>query len=305
MIGSTRAERAQFYGAEAWRMNRDFGIPYFIARGIVTIYRKLKHVVNYCLFPLLVGTTLFIGKSSAYLKIGEPGLRGADYYIVFSERERKICIEEENIDKKKLVVIPHPLRRMQFDDIRAVFEGGKAKEENIITIFSEAVNVDFCIDKRSGKRVPGTAILQNLERLVESLSRRYHDYSIYIKLHPAQKNDFGFIGFTKRLAQKYRNVRIASPEENAIEYIKKSKIIIGGVTTVLFLADLLYPSKKIVSVNFNHSLIGNCYENHPNIFYFNDMRKLENSNLDKSEIKRGYVETADYQHVTDFLEKIL
>jgi len=227
-------------------------------RPFTKIKKHFKHVLS------------FFGRSNFGLIEGNPGMKSANFLIVFSKRDYALY-HKDGVPKRKLFILPHPLTTKT----RAFFKRfllPQKKNKKIITIMLE---MQIGIRKKDLSLIDKKEIKETRLKAVHLINQVLKDYKIFIKPHPNisikylkdLKKDFGSIS----------NIIIVNPVEPADKYIELSRIIIGVPpdSTTLFTASLQNPNKPIISLDFNHELLGDSYKNFKGVEYIDDWQEFK------------------------------
>ncbi len=245
----------------------------------------LNELIDYWIFPLLLGTYPFFNKS--IIKLGANSwVREFDYSVVFSDKE--VSVEKTmGRPNKNIFKLSHPLLR----ESRKIFENAygiapvNAKHKRIknITIM---IDVNTYGHRRDNFRyISENDYLKSRIATINMISSILSDQRIFIKPHPTTKsNNFLFL---KEYFEKYaRNVSIVDPAEPADKYITLSDIVVGFPTPSTTLMTTMYqnPNKIIIYIDLHKEFTGDEFRRYPVINTIENMQQLKHLLLD---IKNG------------------
>lgn len=274
LLNNTRAARIKY----------KFKIPFSFAKSIIELINLQKHWWHYVIAPMLVGRCPFLGDSSCYLYKGRSAMRDGDYFILFGDRERNICLED-GLEAEKIVVIPHPLTWISNNNFKTKIlnlnAGNYNKEEMDIVIFLD--DLQYIIDKSLSKIITTKEIFNMWRKIIEILSIKYPDKTIWIKPHPAQTDKNDSRGIVKEITCKNSGVRSVDKNESAMDWLSRCKIIISEVSTILYIASLLFDNKIIISLDLWNRYLGDIYKNVKNINYISSLKDFETFDFNNKE----------------------
>jgi len=250
-------------------------IPFHIKIFLVKCRKYLGHFLYYWIFPLTVGELPFFGKSSHVLKKGNSGLRDADYQFVFSKRDYDIWIKD-GISADKLSILLHPLKTETREFFKANFFNEPENTIKLKYILFILPDIEVGFIKKSKFFISRKHRISEWVDICDLVSRVYPDHNILLKPHP---NSNPFIVELSNSLSKLDNKKIEIIEgKNPIDkYINIADLIIGlpvSTSTALFTANLQCPQKKIISVNFDGELLGDCYKNFNGIIYAGNVQNF-------------------------------
>ncbi len=271
------------------KIQNRLNIPFYIAILLGKIMDLLKHHWHYFIAPILIGHSPFFGPSSVYTIKGRCCMRDGDYFIVFSERERRICILD-GLPEDKIIIVSHPLawksnkgfknQLLNYhttkidDDIMSI-------EENNIVIFLS--NLEQGIDRKTKRLTKKGEIFEMWKRIIETISKKYTNYTIFIKSHPIlqpKDDSFRYIQF---ISQQLPNTKLVDKDKDAMYYVSRSKVIISEVSTILYISSLLFDNKMIISLDLCDRYLGDVYKETKNINYISNLKDLKALDFDKKE----------------------
>lgn len=274
LLNNTRAARIKY----------KFKIPFSFAKFVIGLINLQKHWWHYVIAPILVGRYPFFGDSSCYLYKGRSAMRDGDYFIVFGDGERNICLED-GLEVEKIVVIPHPLTWISNNNLKTKILNlnprNHDEEEMDIIIFLD--DLQYIIDKSLGRIITAKEIFDMWRKIIEIFSIKYPDKTIWIKPHPAQTDENGSMEIIKEITYNNSNVRLVDKNESAMDYLSRCRIIISEVSTILYIASLLFENKIIISLNLCNRYLGDIYKNVKNINYVLSLKDFETFDFNKKE----------------------
>lgn len=242
--------------------------PFFCRVWMVKGKKYIGHFLYYYLIPLTVGEAPFVGKSSPFFSRDISGLRDADFSIVFSKRDYDLCIAE-GVVQEKLSIVPHPLERKT----RAFFEKAyflnasikHKSEKNTVTIMPSSNEV-MGIRRDSYEIISESELKSSMMKMLQILVEVLKGWEIFIKPHPVVEKSDELVQRCKRISD---TITVVDPSEPADKYIERADVVIGlpPASNVLFTAFLQCPEKIILSLDFNHELLGDSYRDFKEIEY--------------------------------------
>lgn len=243
---------------------------------LVKLKEHFAEVLDYWIYPILVGTYPFYHKSLFRYSVG-PEIKDIDFIVVFSEQEAEL---ERKIGRpeKAIKILPHPLQR----NAKKIFEKvygiskikGKIKKENdAVTIM---IDVDtFGHRKEDLSLISEDSYLKNRLSVINLLIKMLPSWRIFIKPHPMSSD--AYINFiNKYYAKNSKRLSIVNPKEPADKYIERSNIIIGfpPPSTTLF-TSMLLSNKLVVYIDLFHELMGDAFDGYKNIKYADSYTTLK------------------------------
>jgi len=271
---------------EGSRAIKKYGyLPFNFAKMLIKGEALLKHYWHYVVAPILVGHAPFIGPSSAYLIKGWPAMRDGDFFIVFSEREKRLCLIDGLLEDK-IIVISHPLRWKSIRDFKDKLLKSNINKINNNTVNTGKNNVVIFLDdleeginRETGKVIKKDKTYTTWKKIIEITSEKFSNYAIFIKPHPASLPKDDFLENIKTIFDRLPNVKLVEKNTNALYCMFKSEIIISEMSNVLYVASLLFNDKVIISLDLNNKLFGNFYKNTKNIHYISHIKDFENLDI--------------------------
>ena len=271
-------------GEVAWWVlqNAHLRYPRFLPLPVRLLLAKLKKLLAYGLYywilPVCVGQKPFLGKSSFLDWHAALTPQVCDFQVVFSERDYAIY-KAHGFPTERLLILPHPLKRKT----REIFESLQSsalrvnpqKRENTITVMWPDETISF--RRRDYSIIPKEELQQKRIEIITRISQILGDWKIFIKPHPAVKDDTNkFQEIKNSLEPISSNIQITNPEEMAETYIQISNVVVGfpPASTAIFVASLWYPEKPILSLDFQHELLGNFYEDVEGVEFIDSEEKF-------------------------------
>jgi hypothetical protein len=238
--------------------------------------KYLGHFLYYWILPLFVGELPFLGKSSVMIWKGNVGLRGADYYLVFSERDYQSVIAD-GVPAKKLGILPHPLARntkMFFEKVYfSVARKIKNKKNKVFTIMWTPEEISF--KKENFALISKKEMEKNREEIIALIVQILKNWKIYIKPHPDTPN---FEEMKKKLKLISKRIEVVNPLEPADKYIEISDVIASFPPgdTVIFTSLLQHPEKPILSLDLDKEAFGDIFlhESYRGVDYISNKEEL-------------------------------
>jgi len=211
-----------------------------------------SHINNYWLFPIMAGIRPFHKSRSFCLMNGDVGAQ-ADYYLVFSEFDRRCCLEDKT-SADKIIVNGHPLEQSPelYLELRQEKASEKQPEYDIVYFQTD---LGFRIEEYYDRLLPP---------LLDSKLR------VAVKLHPGSLNNHGLLIYLDELGGRYANLTILS-ETDFYPAAAGAKVIAGETTSVLEISSFIFKDKPIISVNLNRLPLGERYKGHHAIIYTEDI----------------------------------
>jgi len=222
-----------------------------------------------------------------------------DYVLIIDEIMKREMIEE-GFDLPKLIVTGSPF----FDTFPRLLKS--EQKEEIILFLCQPISEFY---KEDVENHLGYNEIQVFEDLVEALEKLKLKMPVKIKFHPVTKN---LKKFDKMI--KDSELKISIEKKLSVEdLIKKSKLIIGMFTIVLFQAAII--NKKVLSYQPNLKgtdiLISNRLGMSTAVYKKKDLcptlKKLILSKPKKKNLKiiKKYTQNKSTQKVVNFIEKII
>ena len=253
-----------------------FPLPLRVRIFLAKCRRYFGHFLCYWIFPLTIGEKPFFGKSSYILKTGNSGMRDGDYQFVFSRRDYDIWVRD-GVAQSKIFILPHPLetKTREFFEKAYFLKNRKDQDgQKFITLILP--------DTEIGYREKDNSLISKKQRMEEwvdicvAVSKVFTGYYILLKPHP---NTGLFMKDLEELLSKKnnKNIKIVNSKDPADKYVEISEVVIGipvSTSTVLFTAHLQCPEKRIISIDFEEELLGDCYKNFQGIDYVSNMQKF-------------------------------
>jgi len=281
-IMATRSEcREALDGAKGVKVKQELNIPFCIAKSLVKTMNLLRHHWHYFIAPILIGHSPFLGPSSVYTIKGRCSMRDGDYFIVFSERERRLCMLD-GLPEDKTIMIPHPLTWTSNKDFKNQLLNYDTKKmdndimgtgENDIVIFLD--NLEQGIDRITKRPIRKDEIFEIWKRVIEIVSKKYTSFTIFIKPHPASSFKGHFLKHIQFISQRLLNTKLVDKDKDAMYYVSRSKVIISEVSTVLYTASLFFDDKMIISLDLCNKYLGDTYKDAENIDYISSLKDLK------------------------------
>ena len=258
-------------------MNAQNKMPKFLPFSVRMFLVKLKKLTGYVLYhwilPLLAREMPFFGKTSFVFWHDSPGLRDADYSVVFSKRDAEICVQD-GVSPKKIRILGHPLEHKatkRFFEKSYFSKNKEMKNQKTLTIMWSDDKIGFTEENHA--LIPEEKMQENRVRVVKLISEKLADWNIIIKPHPSIKSTSTIKEFLGEIAE---NVFIANPADPADMYIERSSCIVGmpPPSTTLFTAVKQDPEKIVLSLNLNNEFVGDSYKNFEGIEYIDSEGKF-------------------------------
>lgn len=284
-------------------------LPFNFAKMLIRGEALLKHYWHYVIAPILIGHVPFVGPSSIYLIKGLPAMRDGDFFIVFSERDKKLCLID-GLPEDKIIIIPHPLTwksSRDFKDKLLNFDTNKIDNdtvntgENNVAIFLD--NLEEGIDRETGRGIKKDKIYRTWKKIIEITSEKFSNRTIFIKPHPASLSKDDFLENIKTILDRLPNVKLVEKNTNALYCMFKSEIIISEMSNVLYVASLLFNDRIIISLDLNNKFLGDFYRNIENIHYISHIKDFEDFDIQNIKSKK-LEETNGSEKLKSFIFKL-
>lgn len=236
-----------------------------------TFIKHFRELIDYWLFPLLMGTYPFFNKHLTQWEIG-PARQEVESIVVFSDFEASLE-RERGRTEKEIKILPHPLTR----ETKKIFDLAFPSKKINSAKLSMTIMIDGNIighERNDLSPIPAEQYLRSRTLVLEYLSDNFPSYQIIIKPHPLIKN-------IEELKQLYKikrsNVRFVDQREPADSFIQRSNIIVGfpPPSTTLYTTMLRYPNKIILYLDLHHELLGDAYRRYPDIEYIDSWNKFQ------------------------------
>lgn len=247
-------------------------------REVKLVLAKIKihfdEVVDFWLYPLLLGTYPFFSKS--LFRIGHNSwVREFDCQTAFSHHEADIEIKTGR-NPSQVKILPHPLTR----NTREIFEKAYThfKKKNVS---KKAITILIDVNTYGHRRdnltlIPESHYMKSRVQVISMIAAELPGYKIYLKPHPTTKLK-NFKTLKKYFSEKFPNVTITDPMDPVDQYITQSEIIVGFPTpsTTLMTAMFQDPAKIIIYVDVLHEILGDEFKIYPGIFTIDSAHKLK------------------------------
>ena len=150
-----------------------------------------------------------------------------------------------------------------------------------IVIFLD--DLQYIVNKSLSKIITTKEIFNMWRKIIEILSIKYPDKTIWIKPHPAQTDENDSRGIVKQITCKNSGVRLVDKNESAMDWLSRCEIIISEVSTILYIASLLFDNKIIISLDLWNRYLGDIYKNVKNINYISSLKDFETFDFNNKE----------------------
>ncbi|MFH0791978.1 MAG: hypothetical protein V1905_02080 [bacterium] len=285
-------------------------LPLWLRLLFVKARRYGGHFFYYWILPIIVKEKPFFGKSSHILRIGNSGMRDADYQIIFSQKDYNVYLND-GVPKEKLYILPHPLKRKSREFFEEAYLYADIKK---IVTREKTVHLLWPSDAVGFRRVDSSLISERETKetkikIVKEAARIMNEWQIIITFHP----DTVEAETIKEELEKISNVTVIKPKEPVDKYLEVADAIIGlplSVSTALFTAFLLHPEKPIISLDINQEIMGDYYKDFEGIECIDDedklidvLKSIQNNTYCKSfNQTEGQFEEKEYSNSIEIIE---
>jgi hypothetical protein len=222
---------------------------------------------------------------------------------LFSQRDYQICLRD-GVPEKKLMVLPHPLKTKTKEFIAKIYLNGAKgliKEGKYIMLVLPDVKIGYVNSK--GSLISAEKRVSDWLSIASAINKVFPSYVILVKPHPMAGD---YQDMKKKFEGLNEKVKVIDIKEPADKYIQMAEIIVGmplSASTVLFTASLQNPGKKILSLDFDRELLGDCFKDAEGIRYIDSMKQfMENLySFKKNTILDGKTEELQDNKVADVL----
>jgi hypothetical protein len=275
MEGKRRYNWGLFCGADACNMADKYKLPYFISLLLTKLIQHSRHIWHYYCAPLLAGERPFTGKSSAYLSKGRSGMRDGDCFVVFSEREKNICISD-GLCADKIIILSHPIEsvdRSMIEELWNIKNANKTKQdkEKTVLILLPHVENDFCVERETGQIISKERIYESWETIMSSTLNKYPNAIVWLKMHPGANLNSKTTKWLLKDFIRYRNIEIVSNDVDGMQYAVNADIIIGETSTLLYTVSRAFEDKDVISFDLLKRRLGDAYKGDRKICYVTDI----------------------------------
>lgn len=276
----------------------------------VLLQQHIKELIDYWIYPMMVGTYPFFHKS-LFIFVDGVWVREFDYAVVFSQKEVNVELLSGR-PKDKIMILEHPLLHKS----RYIFEkayhmpkiGPKRKKNKNITVM---IDYNTAGHRRDNfKFISEKDYLQSRIEVINLISNVLTDYRIFIKPHPTTKN-VNFTFLKNYFEKRTKNITVVDPLEPADKYITESSIIIGFPTPSTTLMTTMYQdqNKIILYLDLLHEFMGDEFRFYPPINTIETLEELENILLSikyrRYKQKKVKSTLMGYPSATSILDKII
>lgn len=248
-------------------------LPMDVRRSLIEGRKYLGHLLYYWILPMAVGQKPFHGRSSHILRVGNAGMRDADFSVVFSNRDYASHVRD-GVSAQKLYKLSHPLQR---EATRAFFKRTLLKTDKALQAGRPAVTLllppeSIGFKKDTYRLISREQKRQRRQKMVRMVAETLPAWDIFIKPHPdTPREDLGvFTAISDR-------VHILDPSESLEKFMEMSEAVIGlprSASHALFSASLQCPEKPILSLDFDKEFLGDLFKDFPGIDYLDSEERF-------------------------------
>lgn len=287
-------------------------LPLSIRLWLARTKKSLGHILYYWILPLLIGQKPFIGEPSQILW-DFSRWRGADYYFVFSKRDKN-TLARRGVPLNKLKIITHPIGGKSGEFFKETyFSAALKKHKNNtkkITIFWPMELMGFRKDDYS--LVSKEEKQKCNRKILDIISKSLKGWKIFIKPHPMFKNNPAqFQEVIQTVDSVTGDIKITDPSEPADEYIEISDVIVNLplVSTTLFTASLQCPQKPILSLDLKQEVLADFYMDSNMVDYIDEEKKLAQTlhSIQKGQYQKrltSRLNQEEFVGIVDFIKQL-
>jgi hypothetical protein len=293
-------------------------LPMFVRRAFIMTKKIIGQFFYYWILPISAGQMPFVKTPSSIFWWDFSRSRGADYFLVFSGRDKDI-LTDNGMPKDKIIVLAHSLvgsgEGRKF--LRDVYVKKDSKLEDskrkIMTIMWPALPTMYI--KGEGYKIISEKDTEDFHaKNVKTIVDVLKDWKIFIKPHPMVKGEpYQFKRIHETLEPLSKLIAIADPDESAEDYIERSDVIMGfqPACTTLFTASIQCPEKPIFALDLKGELMADFYKDFKGVEYidnekrFVDILKLIRDNKYKKsdkEFEKSESSEKEFSNAVELLE---
>lgn len=220
-----------------------------LALAISNLFRSIKYSIQFNILPLLI--IQFFFRPPINVVTGEVDYRsmrrlvttGQDFILSYLVVETEVYRDMgcDSVIRIKHPLSPHGYRVFDF------FYHDTVESETILLVPSYGFTA---LMLRAGWTVEG--LVEHLsERWIKAINlmlKEFPGYYLKMKLHPASIDDSVWARVIVNIQRKFPSLEIIDPRQSAEQWVIRSKVIVGDVTTVLWWAALL-GGKVVISLD--------------------------------------------------------
>lgn len=215
-----------------------YKLSYAAAKFLISLKFKLSYALHFKLIPfILIGKTFnpYINPVTFSKNINSK-MKHFDYYLLFDEDDKTTFKKLIN-SEIGLSVVQNPVLNT-IEDLNNKFY--QVSEDNRIIILPSYGNLEkYSNDSKLTLEQTANLVLPIWKDVIKILKEKFSGFEICFKLHPAQSSDGIWIRIQRDLSEFMPDLIILDPKESAQEWILKSKVVVGEVTTALWWASFL------------------------------------------------------------------
>jgi len=277
MEGKRRYNWELFCGADAVNFRDRYGLSYSVALLLAKFIRYVKHIWHYYSAPLMIGESPFIEKSSAYLSKGRSGMRDGDCFIVFSKREKNICISD-GLCVDKVEVLSHPIEyidRSMIEKLWAIKTATNAEQNKnkIVLILLPDIESLFSLHRETREIISSEKIYKSWTTIIATILNKYPNAIVWLKMHPGASVKSKFIVSLLKEFSRYKKIEIVSNAIDGMQYAVNADVIIGETSTLLYTVSRAFDNKEVISFDLLKRKLGDAYKGDRKIRY---VKSIEN-----------------------------
>jgi hypothetical protein len=254
-------------------------LPLFIRKAFIKIKKILGQFFYYWILPLSVGQGPFIGAPSSIFWWDFSRAKGADYFFVFSKRDKDFLISH-GMPSDKVIILLHSLEGAGRKLVKEVYLKSNFKQEKnkakIITIMWPLLPVMF--PRGDGYKIISEKDTEDFRiKNVKMIAETLKGWRIFIKPHPMIKSSPEQLERIIKVFEPISDmIKVVDPDESAEEYIEISNVILGfqPACMTLFSASLQTPEKPIFALDLKAELLGDFYRGSDRVQYIDSKEKL-------------------------------
>lgn len=195
-------------------------------------------------------------------------------YFVYLNIEHKILTKS---GVPNCQIISHPLINCKNEVNNIIY--GELDQKNQIVIMPSHGFIPGLIAKGNSDDEVSKFISNKYIEFLNKFKKKFPDYSIIFKLHPASKKNVIWMNVINLISEKIKITKIEDDQVNAEKLIIESKIVISDVSTVLWWT-IFFDEKIAVSLDIFNFENGDEMLNYlPYVYYINDLNQIEKTNF--------------------------
>ena len=148
----------------------------------------------------------------------------------------------------------------------------KLEEEKIVAFFPSLIGRKSVSKEKD--------VLDKWLSTIDVLNNKFLKHTFLMKFHPSAKTNPDLDLIKRYILKKSPFVIILDEQENAIEWILKSKIIVSDSSSTLWYAQY-FPTKLAISIDMHNASVSGYMKGYQNILYFDNLSEIVHFDFDR------------------------